>query len=478
MDRWACVDAFRFPLQVLLSDHPEWVGHPAAVLDKDHPQGRLTWLSRQARQARLTPGMRYGQALALVPHLRAEAVDDTALGPHADRIARHLQDYSPRVERDNDRPGLFWLDASGLGTLYPDWRTWVEPMRRSLQEELGFHTVVVVGFTRFGTFAVARATGRSGAFATPEDERRDARAVPLAKLDLGPSSLELIRRLGIHTVGDLLALPPESLRRRLGPQVYALYRQARGDLQRPLTSFSDPGDPTAVEHLDHEETNRDRLLFLIKRTLHGLLDRHTDRNEKLTALTLTLSRRDEAPLHAEIQPAEPTTDTVLLLDLVRLRLERLPLTSGITDITLQSRGQRGTTEQLHLFCQAPRRDIHAANRALARVRAEFGDHAVSRVLLHPGHLPERRYELSPLPEISLPTELSDAPDPIAIRRFFPTPIQLPGPPPGTPTGPHVLSGGWWVREVHRDYYLLPTDHRLLWIFFDHPRQRWYLHGEY
>ncbi|MCA9661507.1 MAG: hypothetical protein KC486_24420, partial [Myxococcales bacterium] len=44
-------------------------------------------------------------------------------------------------------------------------------------------------------------------------------------------------------------------------------------------------------------------------------------------------------------------------------------------------------------------------------------------------------------------------------------------------GPYRVSGGWWVRAVERDYYYAETTGgELLWLFFDRPRRRWFLHG--
>ncbi|MEO1173343.1 MAG: DNA polymerase Y family protein, partial [Myxococcota bacterium] len=45
-------------------------------------------------------------------------------------------------------------------------------------------------------------------------------------------------------------------------------------------------------------------------------------------------------------------------------------------------------------------------------------------------------------------------------------------------GPFTVSGGWWVREVRRDYYFVQLQNdELLWIFFDRHRRKWFLHGE-
>jgi protein ImuB len=44
-------------------------------------------------------------------------------------------------------------------------------------------------------------------------------------------------------------------------------------------------------------------------------------------------------------------------------------------------------------------------------------------------------------------------------------------------GPYIVSGGWWVRPVHREYYFAETRKGdLLWMYYDRPRRRWFLQG--
>ena len=59
MERLACVDLPEFPLQLLLSRHPEWKRLPAAVVAQDKPQGEILMVSPEARAAGVLPGMRY-----------------------------------------------------------------------------------------------------------------------------------------------------------------------------------------------------------------------------------------------------------------------------------------------------------------------------------------------------------------------------------------------------------------------------------
>ena len=43
------------------------------------------------------------------------------------------------------------------------------------------------------------------------------------------------------------------------------------------------------------------------------------------------------------------------------------------------------------------------------------------------------------------------------------------------TAADVVSGGWWNREVHREYhYAVTSDGEVLWVYRDLARGRWFL----
>ena len=108
-----------------------------------------------------------------------------------------------------------------------------------------------------------------------------------------------------------------------------------------------------------------RVLFSVKRLLDRLLLRLATSHERLAELTLRL-RLDRAGTHVEqIRPAAPTVDVGQLMNLIRLRLESLTLRSGIIGIRLVARVVRAQTDQPGLFVEQPRRDVAAADRALA-----------------------------------------------------------------------------------------------------------------
>ena len=480
MDRLACASLPAFPLQLLLRRYPEWATRPAAVVAEDKPQGLILWVNEKARRAGVLPGLRYAAACSLTPDLRAGVVPSAEIEEWVAALTERLLRFTPDVEPSSEEPGVFWLSGAGLDLLYPSIAEWARSIRADLRAA-GFSATVVVGFTRFGTYAVAKSRHGTMVFGDPTQEREAARQVPLDRLNLDPDFRDALSKLGVQTVGGLLSLPAGGLLERFGPDAYRLYRMASDELWTPLQPRSVAEPIRQTLPLDDPQTDVMRLTFLIKRLLHPLLAELVVRGEALTELMLRLRLDGTGWREERVRPAAPTLEAVQVLDLVRLRLEVTELSAGVIEIELTAQGIPATREQLRLFAAKPRRDLEAANRALARVRAEFGDEAVVRARLTDGHLPEASFAWETLEQVTLPKpkEVSLR---TLVRRLFTKPVPRQDPLGLSDVeklhGPYVVSGGWWMRELHRDYYFAETRRGdLLWVYYDRHRRRWFLHGK-
>jgi protein ImuB len=400
-DRLACVDLPAFPLQLLLKRHPEWAAQPAAVVAEDKPQGLILWVNEKARRSGVLPGWRYAAAFSLAPELRAGEVSPAEIETAIRTLTAQLMRFSPEVEPSAHEPGVFWLNRTGLDHLYPSAAKWAHALREEMRAH-GFDANVVAGFSRFGTYAVAKSIQGTVVFRDSGEEKSAAEKIPLGRLNIDAEFRDALFKLGIHTVGALLALPPGGLRERFGAKAHRLYRMAAGELGTPLNS-SKPEEPVLQRCiLDDPENDAIRLLFLIKQQLHPLLAMLAARAQALAALGLSLLMNKQGWLKEAIRPAVPTLEAAQIIDLVRLRLESIKLAAGVVEIELMAEGSAATTEQLRIFADQPARDLDAANRALARLRAEFGDQAVVRAKLTDGHLPEARFTWEPLSQVQLP----------------------------------------------------------------------------
>jgi protein ImuB len=505
-DRLACVDLPAFALQLLLKRHPEWRAYPAAVVAEDKPQGLILQINERARRCGVLPGLRYAAAFSLARGLRAGEVRPDEIHKAIDALTRRLMRFTPEVEPSAVEPGVFWLNGKGLHRLYASPREWGGAIYQDIKTQ-GLQASLVVGFSRFGSYAVAKEKQGITIFDDPADERSVARKVPLDRLDIEAKFRDTLLKLGIKTVGGLLSLPSAGLRERFGAQAHRLYRMAAGDLWTPLDPCA-PEETVAQRHLlDDPENDVTRLLFLIKQLLHPVLATLATRTQALSALWLGFLIDKGEWLKEQIRPAVPTLEAAQILDLVRLRLESLKFPAGVIEIELKAEACAATVEQLRLFSEQPKRDFDSANRALARLRAEFGAEAVVQARLKDGHLPEARFTWEPLDQVKLSknvlneakrlnslNELNPPAPNMLVRRITEKPIMLAGGPFNRHedgwlllgpkhgsidklTGPYVYSGGWWNREIQRDYYFAETRRGdLLWLYYDRVRRRWFLQG--
>jgi protein ImuB len=493
----ACLDLPALPLQLAWRSEPELRAHAVVVIDEDRPQGVVLWACERARRAGVLPGQRYAHALSLHRALRARVVPPEKIIAAIDELRAALHEFSPRVEPSAE-PGTFWLDGEGLERIFGGASPWAMAIQRGITAA-GFQGAVVVGFSRFATYAIARAikTGIT-VLRADADERAAASAVPLARLDIDPKLRDALARLGVATLGQLVRLPGGGILERFGKEAHHLYQLAAGEKWDPLVPVPPPEAPDERIVLDDDLTDIEQLVFVLKGAIDRLLDRLAAKSRALTALHVELTLRravgDTEPRHDCIKPASPTLDARALVRLVHLRLTGMPPEAPVNAARVWAEDAAATREQLALFASRPRRDLRAADEALARVRAELGDDAVVRAVLRDGHLPEASFGWERLVHVEPARPQPRLVRPL-VRRLHARPQLLPpqarqvrddgwllsGLEHGAVVrilGPYVVSGGWWAHhEVHREYHFAELRRGdCLWVFYDRHRRRWFCHG--
>jgi protein ImuB len=488
MARIACVDVPALPLQILRRDKPEWAGVPLAVVEGDRPQAPVLWVSRTARQLGVRAGMRYAEALGLARELRAAPVPETRIAEVRAELAGAFHRYSPRVEPDAERPGVFWIDPEGMVPLFGSLERWA----KSVWAELAAHDffgATVVGFERMRCWAIARTRRDAIVLRDRAEEQRLAEQVPILRLDLPPELETALDVLGVRTLGELLALPPGELSVRFGPRAARLHALFSGATREPMSPLQ-VEEPIAIEaELDPPDDDQARLLFYIKGALDALHRALAARALALAALKLTLSIERGRTHEETLRPARASRDAATVLELVRLRLSSIELPGRVEWIRLEVEPAPLETTQLSLLGGTRRRDPEATARGLARLRAAFGDDAVTCARLEEGWLPEQQFRWEPARNVALPRAAAlpgDPREPPLVRRVLPSPRPLPSDRDGRPqtrppivamAGPYRLQSGWWAHGVLRDYwYAERRDGALLWLYRDAALDRWFVHG--
>jgi protein ImuB len=495
--RVACLDLPALPLQLVWRREPELRSQAVVIIDEDRPQGTIVWACERARAAGVLPGQRYAHALGLHRELRARLVAPEMIEAAIGELRTALHGLSPRVEPGHEMPGTFWLDGDGLARFFSSASAWGMKIQEAIVA-LGLTGAVVVGFSRFATYAIARAT-REGitVLRSDADEKLAAANVPLARLDIDPKLRDSLARLGVMTLGQMVRLPGGGILERFGKEAHRLYQLAAGERWDPLVPVAPPEAPDEHVLLDDDETNVERLMFFLKNAIDRLLDRLAGKARAVTALHVELTLRRNVgttEVRAEVvKPAAPTLDARSLTRLVHLRLTGSPPEAPVHEARVWADDVAATREQLAMFAQKPRRDLRAADEALARVRAELGDDAVVRAVLREGHLPEASFGWERLHHVTQAAPTPKLVRPL-VRRLHARPQLLPPQPRQVRDdgwllsglehgavvrilGPYVVSGGWWAHELHREYHFAELRRGdCLWVFYDRNRRRWFCQG--
>ena len=420
-----CINAPGLPLQVLLNDNPAWQGSPVAVTRDERPQSPILALNRAARGKGLAVGMKYASALSLVPGLRARAVAQDRIIAARERIVRVLSGFTPDIEPCAFDTDAFWVSVDGLRSLFASESRWIEIVRGALAAE-GFRVNIVVGFTRFGTYAIARSRLRSLVFTSPGEENALMSRSSIDTLPLPPRTKSTLRKLEIRTVQQFVALPPGETVRRFGKEAGLLRTAIVSDDPMPIQPVALSEPVPCRRRLDAPLTD----LALIMQHVDELLAievRDAEAQKSVISVLTLVLRTEEGEVTTDvIRPASPTLKTPLLRRLVQLRLSARQLSSGVADIEIQSERTRPSQRQEELFV-AKGRDLQAGGRAFAAIRARFGNESVTCARIRDSHLPERSFTWVPLARPVLPAhpEAGSPEHPTAVRRISFRPERIP-----------------------------------------------------
>jgi len=386
----ACVNVDDLNLQLLLKDHPDWRILPAAVVSKDSPYGTILTVNARGKELGVSPGMRYAAGLSFTPELRAGTVSRSRVKEGVEGLIRCLKRFSPKVEAREEEPGIFWLDAAGLDSLYSSLRLWSGQILSRLSEE-GFSAKVAVGFSRFGCYAAAKSAQGEILFRSPQEERTEALRAAIEVLPLAADVLQRLQMLGIRRVVTFLGLTAGGIRRRFGPDTEKMFHFAAGALELPLQPVETEEEPVFFQRIPGGEHSSPRILKYVESCLSLLLSAVQARSRLIRELRVSLVLDRGEPVREVIVPAAPAGQASLLLDLLGLRLEGLRLPDAVVAVQVSALTVSEQNVQAELFTCPSGEAAKQADKVFSRLRAAFGNNTVQRARLENEHLPERSY---------------------------------------------------------------------------------------
>lgn len=365
-------------------DRPELRGRPVIVgADPKGGRGRgvVSTASYEARRFGVGSAMPISQAFRLCPQGAYLFPDMGKYARESARLMQILRRVSDQVEPLSIDEAF--LDVTGSARALGDGETIARRLKHEIRTETQLTASVGVASVKLVAKIASDMQKPDGLVVVPPgSEAAFLAPLPVRRLwGVGPKLEEQLLKLGVATIGDLAALPPERLARRLGSHGHDLQRLARGEDEREVVADGAGAKSLGQEHTyDRDTADSDRL----RATLLGLADAVAARLRAhgLKARTVTLKYRDQAfhtTTHARTL-AKPTDSGACLFDAAWSLLADVHHGRKVRLLGIYASHFGAEKAQLTLFDAA-----EPAGSPLDRLRDEvvtrFGEEAITRASL-------------------------------------------------------------------------------------------------
>lgn len=433
-----------------------------------------------ARALGLNAGIAIAHARALVAGLDIREADFAGDAAALERLAHWaMRRFTPLVAVDP--PDGLWLDVTGASHLHGGEAVLLDRLVARLAAS-GVTARAAVAATpgcahavaRYGDARIATVAANDTALAAALDP------LPVAALRLDAAATDVLRRLGIASIGALRRLPRAPLTRRLDRGVVARLDAALGTTAEAIDWLACPVVLGADCKLLEPVVTAAALQQVIARLCAELCAAAAERGSGIRIADLRFARVDGDVVALRAGTSRPTRDAAHLAKLFDARIETVDPGFGIEAASLTAPlTEPLPPEQLgdELSC-AP--DLAAL---VDRLASRLGRRRVYRVAPRDSDLPERSTarvaaigaDLAAWPAYPRPVRLFDPPEYVAVTAV------LPDHPPvrfrwrgmwhrvAAADGPERVFGEWWLADAERssvrDYFAIEDDGGArFWLF--------------
>ncbi|KAA1189982.1 DNA polymerase Y family protein [Pseudohalioglobus sediminis] len=305
--------------------------------------------------------------------------------------------------------------------------------------------------------------------------------LPLSLLTDYKSTVDSLRRAGLHTFGKLFALPPTALARRCGAEFARFLQQVQGLCEERHADYQPPPSFRDQYWFGYEVRANDELLPAMQLLLQSLCQFLRNTQLQTTEINWQLIGIDHSLLEICVRSTTGQSNWQEWYQLTRIRLEQLQLATGIEGINLCCQQlDSGRVENIDLF--NPRTQQEPLSALLDRLRNRLGLQAVQHIGSRNEHLPEMALHLcqehaadapGQIPAQQRPFWLLPCPQALAERQgrlHWQGSLEL-------VYGPERIEDNWWQQPVSRDYYIARGERgQHYWVFRDRLQAGWYVHG--
>ncbi|WP_348645579.1 DNA polymerase Y family protein [Loktanella sp. F6476L] len=472
---------------------------PAALATEGHHGSIIHATNRAAETEGVHIGARVVDMRALCPDLKVTFADIGGDQKALEKLMLWARRWCPWTAIDG--PAGLVLDTTGADHLWGGEAAMLRDMEERFAR-LGLSANLAVSPTHGASWALSRFGGVREVCTADALSTRMSN-MPVRALRLTGDTVQLLNRLGLKSVGDLMAVPRVSLARRFSRADLIANPLLRLDqmmdrLAEPVSAHEDP--PRFVVQANLAEPVQDPTPHL-PALCKDLCAQLTQAGFGARRIQVRVFRTDGEVSHIDVATAQANRDPDHLLRLFDDQLERINpgfgfdlITLGATMVEAMQHRQPGLSQKGQDGADLPQ--------LLDRLTARLGAHAVTRPTHNASHMPERAEVWQPALQnaqttstmrTKRPTRLLDPPEEVRVLYAVPE-----GPPAQFVwrrvtrrvvrfSGPERIAPEWWQDMPGtrlRDYYNVEDQlmHRL-WLYrhgvlgdYRGTTPRWFVHG--
>jgi protein ImuB len=478
----------------LASRKPEIKDIPFVIVAPSHGKMIIRATNAVAQQQGIHVNMALADARAMYTGLESFDELPTLTSKLLKRIAAWCIRFTPVASVDNN-DGII-LDASGCPHLWGGEQNYIADIVQRLHAK-GYAAKIAIA----DTIGAAWASARFGNDTIIENKHTDSLLpLPPEALRLEIETVERLHKLGLHQIGDFIAMPRTALRRRFGYNMLIRLNQAFGleeEFIQPVIPVEEYEE--RLPCLEPISTRRG-IEIALTRLLQSLCTRLQKEAKGLRELIFKGFRVDNKEVAISITTNSPSNNPNHLFHLFEIKLPLIEPALGIELFLLHAnKVEEHMAAQQQLFYKKAAANNILLSELIDRLSVKIGAENIHRYLPAEHYWPERSFTKAvSLNEQPLTQWRNDKPRPIQL---LPQPerIEVTAPVPDYPPmhfrykgklhkvmradGPERIEQEWWLQQgQHRDYYTIEDEAGCrYWLFrsghYDVKKTyQWYLHG--
>ncbi|WP_272701037.1 DNA polymerase IV [Desulfovibrio sp. Fe33] len=376
------IDMDAFFASVEQMDNPELRGKPVAV-GGTSDRSVVSAASYEVRKYGVRSAMSVVKARKLCPEIIMVPGRMARYKEVSRQVMGVLKEFSPTVEQASVDEA--YLDGTGLERLFGPIDEMGRRIKARVKEATGLNCSVGAAPVRFLAKIASDMDKPDGLFIVRHEEVGEfLRTLPVGRIPgVGAKLLEVLKRMGVRTCGDVLLKPAEYWEERLGKYGAALHERARGIDPTPVTPHEAAKSCSAENTFQEDTTDRTLLrkwLLAQSERVGEDLRRH---GYKGRTVTLKIKYADFTQITRSKSLDARTDKTGVIYDTACSLLEQVRLPRAVRLIGVGVSNFEARARQVNLFEESPeqRESTSELDRAVDEVRRKFGGKAVTRVEL-------------------------------------------------------------------------------------------------